>query len=1628
MDSVTEMDMMLKAEGDTSLQLDDIIDAPVAIATSLITSTLNSFLPESWEISTSTALNAISNDAASFYENHRMGVEMSSLLLGGFLLPGAGLKVGSKLVNLATRNAMVGKIALPLKALGNKSTLYGEAAIQAASTMSTASAEYRVATRKMATMAALEGVGTGVLWEASFAVMMNGHPLMKDDGYGVNDFLLGATIGSAMAPFSALKSLKAVKSEALKIEASRISNTENLVAAESNLPTMTSGDALGLHSMVLKNQMGKVGEFSGEEARMLDSFIKNSMFNSIQQGNELLAPSLRGAPIKHAEDATMLDRNLVLTTKAFEDLTPIEHVLRTSFENPTMFTGVKELRPTIEGMELSTSQLDINIADTGDILNVNKLDFLGYPELQGQGGGQTFPSWFKVTDDNISLDFKEIPDLSLVVDAIKVFSSDAARAGKSAAIQLQNSTKELTKGLQLALEQSSNLAHDFHSIGETLQTYDQIAAKLPDSVTPGVVYTTWAGFGRAGAIDSIQAGMLRGAADTKGWTPDTRWDILTGSDSALSSVPKADGDFISAHLAAQELTPAQLLTQLSINPANLPQIQGIYSKLRGTSNENFPKLRTTTGEEITSMAQLADLLKVSKETNILANKHLAPEQVSKLTNTPLDRVQDILGGQTAKIYLADDLIVYSAKGSDFSKYYTQPTLLSMNGNSLAKSQQDALKLTSQLDRTLQVGIEQEYKRSKLLESSSPFPVALADLLEGSDFKEFAASLSPEVFTRSAAGSTFLGSSDHALRKLGSTGELAITLADKVSTLVRSKINDTTTTLLPSMQEVAKDPASVIQLNKFLQAFHSLEGDDIAKLQYIDGGFFFDTKKTKPLKYLTGEQVSFEAGGSIDTFMRTWQTVQQDFTHAKNAERAMLGMDPLNPSRWWFPYDAEESQFRSYLISKTGTPDIKVLTASSKEHMESLLANIQAQPDLPYNIIPYGDTPQWNAIHGYAKLDPYIKKANIALQKSGTTFADVPPDARLLDGILETLSQQYTQIAKGIVENGPMSEVFNQLNQYTDFYKAAEASAPQPGKLKFNAAKPLSTPAVMRNTLLGISNVNEKGLYKQFNNVYSTAIDVAYNTVKSLLHKDPDLTDWNKMESTLAESGIISPWNDIAEFARASIPQSKEVAQHLVARSNAAQVMFNLSFLDLAHPLVNLLSLPVVSMAEMALSNPLIVSAKALMNGVKMAFSESPADLAIMKRAEEIGAVSPIVSEVSTMMTKLSVKPDIIARMEESDVGKFMSGATRWSEETTRKIAYATAYGLAKERAPDTTEALLEATANLFTKRVSGNYTHAQRPTMFQGAFGTTIGLYQTFAWTMAQNILRYTELGSKKALTTFMVGQAGTFGLSGLPGFEQVNNAIGNYVEGDIQQAAYSLFGNSNEQNRSMAEFVLFGYPSALLQSAIYTRGAMDARTPIGVNQNGFYFMPAVVSNTVETGRMFVNMAEKVGANIDAGGGMVDALRGVTEAISLQSVWRPAARMAELVQGHSLNRAGEIISGPDLVYEPWSMFARVLSTRPLQENIIKDLNYRNQYYNAQDQLSRTKVVNALRSSVMSGGLLPGSIDPERVQAEYLNRGGSMQGWKAAQNKAYLSLDKTYAEQLERQATKNPGIVDILDSY
>ena len=137
--------------------------------------------------------------------------------------------------------------------------------------------------------------------------------------------------------------------------------------------------------------------------------------------------------------------------------------------------------------------------------------------------------------------------------------------------------------------------------------------------------------------------------------------------------------------------------------------------------------------------------------------------------------------------------------------------------------------------------------------------------------------------------------------------------------------------------------------------------------------------------------------------------------------------------------------------------------------------------------------------------------------------------------------------------------------------------------------------------------------------------------------------------------------------------------------------------------------------------------------------------------------------------------------------------------------------------------------------------------------------------------------------------------------------------------------------------------------------------------------------------------------------------RAMLEALSLQSLNRPIARVSELISGNAITGAGEVVSSSEDVYTPLGIVSRLMATRPLEEIKAREVINLKSVYGADDADKRKSVTRTLKTMIRDG-----SLDAEKVQEiqyEYM-RTGTAQGWRSAIREAQHSAGRTGAENLK----------------
>jgi hypothetical protein len=320
--------------------------------------------------------------------------------------------------------------------------------------------------------------------------------------------------------------------------------------------------------------------------------------------------------------------------------------------------------------------------------------------------------------------------------------------------------------------------------------------------------------------------------------------------------------------------------------------------------------------------------------------------------------------------------------------------------------------------------------------------------------------------------------------------------------------------------------------------------------------------------------------------------------------------------------------------------------------------------------------------------------------------------------------------------------------------------------------------------------------------------------------------------------------------------------------------------------------------------------------------------------------------------------------------------------------------------------------NTFVNRVEGNTIASQRPLMFQGPIGQAIGLFQSYQFNLMQQMFRYIGEGTGKD-AAMLLGLQGTFyGLQGLPAFQFINQHVvgtlsGNQKHVDLYDSTLGVAG------KQMGELLLYGLPSNILQTNLYSRGDINPRqvTVIPTSLPDVPFIGAF-------GKFLGSVKETVG-KIGQGGAVWESL---LQGLEHNGLSRPLAGMAQTLQAagpggvaYSTTSKGSILFSND--FASWATASRIAGGRPLDEAVINDATYRIQSYQALDRAKMLALSETTKSAVIQGNK-PDESSLIEFAKHYAQNGGKQANFNKWMMEQYKSANTNQAEKIMHQL-QNP---------
>jgi hypothetical protein len=319
--------------------------------------------------------------------------------------------------------------------------------------------------------------------------------------------------------------------------------------------------------------------------------------------------------------------------------------------------------------------------------------------------------------------------------------------------------------------------------------------------------------------------------------------------------------------------------------------------------------------------------------------------------------------------------------------------------------------------------------------------------------------------------------------------------------------------------------------------------------------------------------------------------------------------------------------------------------------------------------------------------------------------------------------------------------------------------------------------------------------------------------------------------------------------------------------------------------------------------------------------------------------------------------------------------------------------------------------------------------LFQGTAGRAVSLFQTYSFNVFQQLLRHVDDGNTKTLMVFGAMQANMYGLNGLPYFDAINqHLIGNKSSNPTHKTAYSELP---DKFGAIGEWALYGTPSAFplfdgSGPAVFGRGDLSPRTLIGL-PTSFTDIPAVsgASRLVST---IHTMASQIGGGSDLPDAMMRALEH-------QGFSRPLAGFAQVMQGRSTDKAGNLISAANdlnnLSTAAWIQdravnfggVVRMLGAKPMDEAIMLDAIYRDKGNKLRDR-ERIEDLGAIVRQKLADRETLDQDEMHEFMGKYVAAGGAhdtfvreLQRWTKDANVSTVNdlaskLDNPYSKRLQ----------------
>lgn len=1035
-----------------------------------------------------------------------------------------------------------------------------------------------------------------------------------------------------------------------------------------------------------------------------------------------------------------------------------------------------------------------------------------------------------------------------------------------------------------------------------------------------------------------------------------------------------------------------------------------------------------------SASNLSDYVEgaLRKEVKELQKSGFGVETIALRTGTPVDTINHIIS-QNPSPLLSKDLIKFRTE-EDITRAL-DPILRALN-MSTNMNKNFSSSIYSNLNKSTYDTMAQGIIEAQILSSSSTLvreTIGKNILSEESKASLHFIGKKAEDLLGTGIRNTFLTSVNFAVDNLGEVGNLMTAFGKHVTNAKNVAKEIFTNPLAATLATLAKDTVSTIEFNTAInvqaavrgikvfkagQFWKPAEGSRITAREVVnlsDSEFLAYIKSIDPktgtviesmqaVQFNNAEYKVVNEG--VKKALEQIQAAGRELYELKNVSHISVGKGDLPDIGFWSPAANPMDKEIAYVFNKN-TQETTMLMAKTVEELNSGIRQFReglGKDAAFHDIVTKGDEQRYYNILKDRHDPMYMGIADVSKQHGGASARAL---ASTNTEVMADIVQGYDNyIGKGIDDlvRIQLDPIMARLDDISVISQKGYTTGTK-GTVSAMRKKPSDPGQVMKNILLGRNNLSEHQWWASAQNGMQVMTDTVLTSITDIVSpmigkgtRTPE--EWKKVAAEMEAKGIVNPFQTLDNAQDIFIAEGKLAREALsprtIALSNALAATVVLRAGELGHALVNILSLPILTSA--AVSRKLSSSfaggtldplAKFTMPGIMYDGVRLENHPTMGKHWEDIAVNSGVFKEdwrtVNNILQQVkSLEPGLATKMEEaleSNLVKFLSKGADMSETFVRRRTFFTGIALAKKAYPNIPDSGALLFARNFMDEAVGNYAAAQRPAFFQGTFGMAMGLFQTYMLTYGQHLYRQLEGRDWKAMGKMLLTQDTIFGTASLPGFHPISEAIGNHFSDnniDLETGTFRALPNE------LAQTLLYGLPSQLV--GITTRGDIQPRIPNPFSLDTL----AVVNLTKQT---YNTMERVIGAVAQAD---ENSGKAMLEALSLQSISRPVARIAELAAGHSITSSGKIVAQKEELWTTSSILSRGFATRPIEEIQARQAMHLDSLYGSLDHDNRQEVTFKLKSYIENGNLTQEKLSK---LAETYMRTGSPTGWRTATREA-----------------------------